>query len=137
MKRVMSWLLVAGLSLSALSPAIAAAKPTTIVLTMKEFGFSPARVSVKVNRVVRIQLTNKGTMSHEFVSPALFKNSRGVKVTGARLKEGSEVEIERGKRATIEIVPTKVGTYAFWCGEKFKGKLHRDLGMKGTLRVSR
>ena len=89
---------------------------------------------------MKIQITNKGTMNHEFISP-LFKAAKDVeiKVEGAKVeaREIEEVEFPTGKTVTIELTPTKAGTFQFWCGEKADGKLHRDLGMKGTIQVTR
>jgi plastocyanin len=115
------------------------AKPatTTIAITMAEFRFVPNAVTVKVGQPLVIRLTNKGTVEHEFVSPALFAGARGVAVSGGELEDGEEIHVAKGKTVTIRLTPTRTGTFRFWCGEKFQGKLHRDLGMRGVITVTR
>jgi uncharacterized cupredoxin-like copper-binding protein len=92
---------------------------------------------VKVGRPVVLRFSNKGTMEHEFVSPALFAAARRVAVSGGELEDGEEIHVAKGKTVTVRLTPTRTGTFRFWCGEKFKGKLHRDLGMRGVITVTR
>lgn len=138
----MRWVTAAVLVLVASLLAVggAPAGETTVSLTAKEFSFTPAAVMTKAGQRVVLRITNKGTVDHEFLS-SLFKAAKDVeiKVEGAKVEadEVEEVEFEPGHTVTIEFTPTKPGTYAFWCAEKFKGKLHRDLGMKGTITVTR
>lgn len=120
------------------APATPAARPGThtIAVTMAEFRFTPSTIRLKVGQPAIIRLTNKGTVEHEFVSPTLFHAARGVAVSGAELEEGEEVHVAKGKTVTIRLTPTRTGTFRFWCGETFKGKLHRDLGMRGVVTVT-
>jgi uncharacterized cupredoxin-like copper-binding protein len=117
----------------------AAENTKTISLTAKEFLFAPNTLTLKAGQRVANRLTNTGTMDHEFLS-TLLKSAKDVevKVDGAKVAgEIEEVEVERGHTVTIELTPTRTGTFAFWCAEMLKGKLHRDLGMKGTITVVR
>lgn len=138
MRRCLSvtvFLVIALLSIT----ATAGESTKTVSLTAKEFLFAPNTMTFKVGQRVAIRLTNRGTMDHEFISP-LLKEAKDVEVKAAGVKvegEIEEVEVERGHAATIEFTPSKAGTFDFWCGEKLKGKLHRDLGMKGTITVTR
>lgn len=124
--------------LPAAAPAAESVK--TIAVTAKEFSFTPNAIVLKAGQRVAIRLTNGGTMDHEFVSP-LLKSARDVEVKAEGVKvegdEIEEVEVEPGHSVTIEFTVTKAATFTFWCAEKFKGKLHRDLGMKGTITVRR
>lgn len=105
----------------------------TINMTAKEYRFTPSKISARVGQRVKLVISNVGTVNHEFVSPAAFKASEDVQ----GVKGGDEVEVSPGKTVTIAMTPTKPGTYSFWCGEKVGGKLHRDLGMRGTLIVTK
>lgn len=108
-----------------------------IPITLAEFRFVPNAITVKAGRPIVLRLSNKGTVTHEFVAPTLFAAARGVAVSGAELEEGEEVHVAKGKTVTIRLTPTRTGTFRFWCGERFKGKLHRDLGMRGIITVTR
>ncbi len=137
--RVMAVILsLALLGIPTVAPAAGA--PKIITITAKEFTFTPFKITAKVEQRVQIRVSNKGTMDHEFLS-TIFKAAEDVvvKVEGVNVEaeELEEVEVEPGHSVTIELTPTKAGTYAFWCAEKSNGKLHRDLGMKGTITVTR
>ncbi len=120
------------------APAGQAAK--VVSLTAKEFSFTPAKIMVKVGQRLQFRLTNNGKMDHEFLS-TLFKAAEDVEIKTEGIKveadEVEEVEVEAGHTAIIELTPKRTGKFAFWCAEKFEGKLHRDLGMKGTITVVR
>jgi uncharacterized cupredoxin-like copper-binding protein len=130
--------LIVLLALTPAAPSAGAVK--TVTLTASEFRFAPASVTLKVGQRVALQVTNRGGMDHEFLS-SLLKAARDVeiKVEGgkAEVKEVEEVEVEPRHTVTVEFTPTRPGTYAFWCAETFQGKLHRDLGMRGTITVTR
>ncbi len=140
----MRWLvglvLVPALMLAFQPAAPAGETAKSVVMAAAEYGFAPSTVTAKVGQRLEIRITNKGKMDHEFLS-GLFKAAKDVeiKVEGVKVEadEVEEVEFEPGKTVLIELTPTKAGTFQFWCGEKFQGKLHRDLGMKGTIQVTR
>ncbi len=120
--------------------ATAAESTKTVSLTAKEFSFTPASVTLKVGQRVGFKITNAGTMNHEFLSPVLnAAKDVEIKVDGVRVAAAKieEVEFAPGRTITVEFTPRKAGKFAFWCAEQTNGKLHRDLGMKGTLTVSR
>ncbi len=121
-----------------MAPAEETAKQVSMIAV--EYGFSQARITAKVGQRLEIRITNKGTMNHEFIS-ALFKAAKDVEMKPEGFKieaeEFEEVEFQPGKTVTIELTPTRAGTFQFWCGEKTNGKLHRDLGMRGTITVTR
>lgn len=131
---------VVALVLGALVPAHAAEEAKTITITAREYKFSPSAIKLRAGQRVQLILENRGTVNHEFVSP-IFKSakdleirSQGVKVEGEGI---SEVEFGKGKVVEIEFTPSQTGTFQFWCGEKIGGKLHRDLGMRGTAAVAK
>ncbi len=58
-------------------------------------------------------------------------------MASASRQRNRRVEFAPGRAVTVEFTPLKAGKFAFWCAEQTNGKLHRDLGMKGTLTVRR
>ena len=110
----------------------------TIAISTREFVFTPNQLTVHAGQRVRILFSNRGTVNHEFVSPILKAakdvevSSQGVTVEGDGI---GEVNFARGKVAALELTPTKVGTFQFWCAETTAGRSHRDLGMRGTITV--
>jgi uncharacterized cupredoxin-like copper-binding protein len=123
------------------TPSALPAPIMTITITAQEYHFTPSTIKLQAGRPVRLILENHGTVNHEFVSP-IFKNSKDVAIRSQGIKvEGDdigEVEFGKGKVVTIDLTPSKTGTLQFWCGEQAGGgKLHRDLGMRGTLSVTK
>jgi len=110
----------------------------TVTISAQEFVFSPNKLTLHVGQRVRVVFSNRGTVNHEFVSPILNAvkdvevSSQGVTVEGDEI---GEVNFAKGKVAALEMTPTKVGTFQFWCAEKTAGRSHRDLGMRGTITV--
>lgn len=125
---------------SSLTMAQAGDEPKAVSISAQEFRFTPSTVTVRAGQRIKLVLTNKGTVSHEFVSPVLKASkdveiqSQGIKVEGDDI---GEVEFAKGKVVTVELTPTGTGRFEFWCGEKAGNKLHRDLGMKGTIVVTK
>lgn len=132
--------LIMSLLLGALLTPAQAGEPKSIAISAQEFRFTPTTITVRAGERIKLVLTNKGTVAHEIVSPLLKASkdmevqSQGIKVEGDEI---GEVEFARGKTVTIELTPTRAGRFEFWCGEKTGGKLHRDLGMKGTIVVTK
>lgn len=125
---------------SSLTVAQAGDEPKTISISAQEFRFTPNTVTVRAGQRIKLVLTNKGTVPHELVSP-LLKASKDLEIQSQGIKveadEIGDVEFARGKVVTVELTPTKAGRFDFWCGEKTGGKLHRDLGMRGTFVVTK
>ncbi len=130
--------LMLAIALFGSGPAPAEEQVKTIAITASEFKFAPASLTLKRGARVALRITNGGTMDHEFLT-TLFEAAKDVEVKfeGGKVEadEMEEVEIEKGHSVTIELTPTKSGSFRFWCAETFKGKLHRDLGMRGVIRV--
>jgi uncharacterized cupredoxin-like copper-binding protein len=124
-------MLLAGLVLSACGGG-----PRTAELTvdMAEFMFEPAQLSVPANAQVTINLSNSGTLEHEFVIMNM-----GEEVT-APVNEDTiegkvfwEHELEAGASETLQFqAPSEPGTYQIICG--IAG--HLEQGMEGTLTVT-
>ncbi len=153
MKRLVILGIVAVLVAAFTTGAMAAAKVQKVSITMTEFKFAPKSITVQAGVPVALTLVNKGTVEHEFmvyVPPkappddwdeyimenTYFKDIGEVEgvfpgvgaVAGTRV---FEVEVEKGKRATLEFTPAKKGTFEIGC--HVEG--HYEGGMKGTLIV--
>lgn len=80
--------------------------------------FFPRKVSVPVNKLVRLRIRNVDTVTHGFAIPAL-----GVEAG----------DIKAGRLVILEFTPKKPGNYVFqctaWCGEN-------HLQMRGVLEVT-
>ena len=79
------------------------------------FYFKPNTINAKVGQTVKVTL-NAVSMQHDFVIDALNVKS---------------ATIQSGKSTTVEFVPTKAGSFEFYCSV---GN-HKQMGMVGTLIV--
>jgi len=113
--------------------------PRTVAITAREFSFAPSRITARRGQRLVLRITNQGTMDHEFLS-TVFRTAKDVAVetSGVKVEAGEleEVELEPGRTVEIAFTPTQAGTFPFWCAERFPGRLHRDLGMRGVLQVT-
>jgi uncharacterized cupredoxin-like copper-binding protein len=132
-------MVIGAVVIGASAPTVPASESIrTIAISAKEFSFTPTSLTLKTGQRVALRITDKGKMDHEFLS-TLFGAAKDVEIKAEGVKveadEVEEVEFEPDHTVIIELTPTKAGTYTFWCAEKTSGKLHRDLGMKGTISV--
>jgi uncharacterized cupredoxin-like copper-binding protein len=124
-------LLLAGLLLSACGGGPGSVK---LGVEMKEFAFEPSSISIPASAQVNLDLTNSGTLEHEFV---IMK--KGQKMT-APVNEDElepnvfwEHELEAGVSETLQFqAPSEPGEYQIICG--IAG--HLEQGMEGTLMVT-
>lgn len=130
-----------------------AAKEQKVTITMREYSFSPARVTLQAGVPAEIVLVNKGKIKHEFMvydtpkgtvsdwdehvmANTYFKDMGEVEgefegigaVAGTRV---FEVEVQPGKRAELKFTPTRKGTFEIGC--HYEG--HYEAGMRGVLVV--
>lgn len=122
--------------LSALVLSACGGGPRTTELTveMTDFMFAPPQLSVPANTQVTLNLSNSGTLEHEFVIMNM-----GEEVT-APVNEDTiegkvfwEHELEAGASETLQFqAPSEPGTYQIICG--IAG--HLEQGMEGTLTVT-
>lgn len=139
--------------LAATSLAVAAEKEQKVTITLTEFKFTPAKVTLRAGVPAEIVLVNKGKVEHEFMvydvpkgkvsdwdeyimDTTYFKDIGEVEgefggigaVAGTRI---FEVEVKPGRRAELKFTPKKTGTFEIGC--HVEG--HYEGGMKGTLVV--
>ncbi|HXF83492.1 MAG TPA: cupredoxin domain-containing protein [bacterium] len=131
-----------------------------VVVTMTEWKFSPATLTLPAGESVALVLENTGTQSHVFmVYPApktpykqagdwweyvlertyfqgmgeiLVHRRYDFVVSGTRL---AEVAVEPGKTVTLTFTPVKKGRFEIGCHLPAAGGSHYAAGMKGLLIV--
>ena len=124
-------LILSGLLLS-LALAGCGPKKATLEVTMSDYAFTPMTAEVPAGAEVTLNLSNTGTVEHEYVIMAL-----GTQVT---LPFGDddepnvfwEAEVAAGSSTSVTFTaPTEPGTYQIVCGIP----THVEQGMVGTLTV--
>lgn len=133
--------------------AAGAAKEQNVTITMTDFKFTPALITLQSGVPAEIVLVNKGAVEHEFIvykTPAgkikdwdeyimpntYFKDMGEVEgeFEGIGAVAGTsifEVEVMKGKTAELKFTPTRKGTFEMGC--HVEG--HYEAGMKGVLVV--
>jgi uncharacterized cupredoxin-like copper-binding protein len=123
------------LSVFVLSLALSACggtKTATITVDMSDNTFNPATVEVPAGAEVTLNLSNSGTVEHEFV---IMKLGTQVSQPFDDNDESNvywEAELDAGESATVTFTaPSDAGTYELVCGTPG----HLELGMLGSLIV--
>lgn len=91
-------------------------QPLVITISGNEFKYEPATISAKVGQTVTVTYTNTGKYPHDFVIDELGVKSQTIKA---------------GETETFSFVPSKAGTFAFYCSLPN----HREKGMSGVITV--
>jgi plastocyanin len=94
-------------------------------ITMDSYSYSPNELSVQAGKPVELTLQNAATfIPHSFV---LEDPASGLDV---------RAEVSAGESQTIRFIPTRTGTFAFYCEKKLLFfKSHRERGQEGRLEV--
>ncbi len=133
--------------------ATGAAKEQKVTITMTEFKFTPAKITLQAGVPAEFVLVNKGKVKHEFsvyktptgkiddwdefvIPNTYFKGMGEVEgeFPGIGAVAGTdifEVEVAKGKTAELKFTPTQTGTFEIGCHVKD----HYEAGMKGVLVV--
>lgn len=135
-----------------------------MTITISEFKFSPATVTLEAGTPVEIVLDNKGILGHVFMVftkpktplPASATERWQYVLAHTYLKDAgldgeimvhqrdnfavagtsiSEISVDPGKKVTLTFVPAKKGTFEFACLISAGNVDHYKSGMKGTLIV--
>lgn len=163
MKRVLNVCLLVGLlalPAGASHTGLLYGASSRVVVTLSEWKFSPATITLASGESVDIVLKNEGTQSHVFMAyPApktpykgsgdwweyimaktyfqdmgeILVHSKGFMVVGAT--RVSEVGVETGKTVTLTFTPVKKGRFEIGCHLPTGGTTHYTAGMKATLIV--
>jgi uncharacterized cupredoxin-like copper-binding protein len=147
---------LAALALLVLAATALAAPVQKITITMRDFGYTPARVVLQAGIPAELTIVNKGKVTHEFMLYGMPKDMaammggemghqwvektnyfKGVPVTAeggtVKRKAGAffELRIQPGGTATIRFTPVKRGTFEFGCMIAD----HYEAGQRGVLVV--
>lgn len=128
----------AGLTALLVAASHGASPRSEVTVAAREFSFSPARISARRGQILVLRVGNVGKQEHDFLT-SLFRSVGEAKVTvGGVVVEGEidELELPPGAEAVVELVPRRAGTFPFWCSVLYRGRPHRDLGMRGVIQVS-
>jgi uncharacterized cupredoxin-like copper-binding protein len=103
-------------------------------VTMSEFAFDPAQISVPAGSQVNLTLVNDGTLAHEFV---IIKKDMQVTAPFDEDQDEDKIywenEVEAGEsESEVFSAPEEPGEYQIICG--IAG--HLEQGMQGTLTVT-
>lgn len=130
-----------------------AAAPQAVTITMRDFSYTPSRITVQAGVPVEFTFFNKGKLPHEFMiynmpksmgmmmghewaeQTNYFRGMMNVTATGGRVtREGGnffELRVAAGQTASLRFTPLRKGTFEFGC--MIKG--HYEAGQHGTLVV--
>jgi uncharacterized cupredoxin-like copper-binding protein len=132
-----------------------AADVQRVTITMRDFSYTPATVTLQAGVPAEITLVNKGKvahewmaygmpkpgmpmggeMGHEWVEQTNYFHMVSVQATGGRVTRHAgdvmEMQVAPGKSATMRFTPTKKGTFEMGC--MIEG--HYEAGQHGVLTV--
>ena len=118
-------LLAASIALAIPTVVHAQETPQHIAVTLADYRFTPAHLTVHKGQPVTLTLTNKDGMTpHNFT---LQDKDGGLDI---------DTDIGAGKSVVVEFTPKVSGIYTFYCNKKLPlMKSHHARGMEGTLTV--
>ena len=108
---------------------------TELTVTQSEFQFSPNSWRVPAGEQISIEITNAGTVTHEWVlmqDGVRVDSEAGLPETEEELLADFvyvEEEVEAGQTSTLTFEAPPAGTYQVICAIE----THLDSGMEGTL----
>jgi len=108
--------------------------PQTITLSLNEFQFQPAEITVNVGQPIKLVLKNTGTVLHDFVSIDAMVEvmaEHGASHDMGGMETAMHAAVEAGQQSTLDFKATLAGTYTFYC--TIAG--HKEAGMTGKLIV--
>lgn len=139
---------------------------TVVAVTMKNHAYEPSSITVPAGKPVTIEFENTGTAEHYFVAgDTIASDGEGFQenlFSDVSLEKSKEAE-EHGEEEehhddeheeeehhenefelppggsgslTFTLPESKAGTYTIACFETTGGKMHHEMGMKGTLTVT-
>ena len=140
LRRAATAVMVTTAAVTEIGQVLAQPDPASVVrIELSEYAFSPAHVTLKVGRAVRLKVVNTGRATHMFASAYL--GSQDLEIEGADIEVDAPkgikyVKLQPGKSAEIKFTPAQKGTFDFSCDVRTGGRTHRDRGMKGQLVVN-
>ena len=118
----------------AVSPALATTDldwnhARQINIELSSFDFTPKTLTLHHGQPYRLHLSNTGSDSHNFSSPAFFKAATIAPEDAAAVVKG-RIALKRGESRDVRIVPVR-GRYKLKCTHF----MHSAFGMKGEIVV--
>ena len=114
------------------------APPRALSLTMSDLAFEPETITVREGERVEVQLTNTGSMEHDFTIDDLplegLRSSGGTQAAGhAHHEADAALHIALAARdvGSLEFAATESGAYEYYCSVAG----HREAGMSGVFVV--
>lgn len=156
MRMWMALLALGALLVSLAGGAAGAATEQRITITMRDFGYTPSKVTLRSGVPAQLTIVNNGKLTHEFMLYGMprdmssmmggemghewvEKNNyfKGVQATtsgGKEKRRGGallELRVQPGKSAMVTFTPQKKGTFEFSCMLAD----HYEAGQRGVLVV--
>ena len=140
LRRAAMAVMVTAAVVTEIGQGLAQPDPASVVrIELSEYAFSPAQVTLKAGKAVRLKVVNTGRATHMFASTYL--NTQDLEIEGDDMEVDAPkgvkyVKLQPGKSAEIKFTPAQKGTFDFSCDVRTGGRTHRDRGMKGQLVVN-
>lgn len=107
----------------------------TVTFKLGEFFFEPNEVTLEVGRTYVLEVSNSGTIKHEFTASDFYRSVALRKVQDAtgeyKVPYLAEVEVFPGQQTDLYLIPTQAGEYKLVC--EIEG--HEESGMVGKITV--
>lgn len=113
------------------------AKMTDVTITIRDYGYLPGELRLRVGQPYRLTLVNLGSVPHYFTAPEFLGSvaTRKVEVRNqaeAKAKVFTSFEVyPRGGSLDVYFVPLRAGSYRAYCHMKD----HLSMGVEGKLVV--
>ena len=120
-------LIILGAFALAVADPTAGANPPIVTITLDNYSFLPAPITLAAGQPVRLSFVNRSGRRHDFTAPEFFANAQILAGAAPR----GRVDVAAGGRATVDLIPAK-GQYKVHCA-KFT---HGMRGMKTTIIVN-
>lgn len=108
----------------------------TVKIEMAEFAFTPKDITLEAGTPYILEITNVGTVKHEFTAGDFFRSvaTRKAETAESEVKVPyfTEIEVMAGKTAELFVIPLVPGSYKLVC--EIEG--HLEAGMFGTITVT-
>lgn len=132
-KKIMPLIALLSLLLIALTACSSGPETTSISVDMADFTFDPANVTVPAGSEVELNLSNSGTLEHEWVIMMFGQEATAPFDDADEAAMYFEAELQPGSEASFTFTaPEEPGEYQLVCGTPG----HLEAGMVGTLTVT-
>ena len=103
---------------------------TPISITLTNYAFAPAALTLKAGITYQIHFINSGSKDHNFSAPEFFAASQVAADDQAKVEKGL-VSLESGQSVDITVTPGQAGTFPVECTHF----MHKMMGMHGNIVV--